>query len=509
MARIVVVGAGIAGLGVALFAGRAGHEVVLVERDDTPLPEDPGEAFNWVRAGAPQVRHSHAFLARLRNLLRDQHPDVLDRLRDAGATPMNFIEMLPEGMDRSPMTRDEDLVALACRRTTFEWTLRHIVLEEHSATLLHGRAAVRLIVAQPETASPIPRVTGVVLDDGEALEADIVIAAEGRRGDLSAMLDLDGVVFPEEREDTGIVYFSRFFKLLDGAELPPQTGPIGGDLGYLKFGVFQGDNRTFSVTLAALSGDPEMRKALIDPDRFLRIARLIPSVGAQVDESISEPVTDVSVMAGLVNQLRTFLDDTGRPLVLGLHAIGDAHTCTNPIYGRGCSLAMVQASLFTEALDKFGLDHEGRSLAFEAASAEHIYPWYRAAVSQDRLNAQLMTGDTRGSSQSEPAEPGGNAGGSTTKSEAVATDPSAEDQGLEQARFMRELLTDGLFPAIRVDPVVLRAFLRMFNLLEAPDSLMTNSDVIGRVMTVFQQRDQREPPAPLGPTREETLAATS
>ena len=58
-----------------------------------------------------------------------------------------------------------------------------------------------------------------------------------------------------------------------------------------------------------------------------------------------------------------------------------------------------------------------------------------------------------------------------------------------QPEFMRALLRDGLFPAMRVDPVVLRAFLRMFNLLEPPDSLMTNMDVIGRVMTVYQDRD--------------------
>ena len=40
-------------------------------------------------------------------------------------------------------------------------------------------------------------------------------------------------------------------------------------------------------------------------------------------------------------------------------------------------------------------------------------------------------------------------------------------------------MRDGLFPAMRVDPVVLRAFLRMFNLLEPPDSLMKDADVDG------------------------------
>ena len=77
MANVVVVGAGVAGLGAALSLGRAGHHVTVLERDATPLPADPDAAFWWDRRGAPQVRHSHAFLARLRNLLRDRHPDVL------------------------------------------------------------------------------------------------------------------------------------------------------------------------------------------------------------------------------------------------------------------------------------------------------------------------------------------------------------------------------------------------------------------------------------------------
>ena len=59
--------------------------------------------------------------------------------------------------------------------------------------------------------------------------------------------------------------------------------------------------------------------------------------------------------------------------------------------------------------------------------------------------------------------------------------------------FLRSLLREGLFPAMRVDPVVLRAFLRMFNLLEPPDSLMADADVIGRVMAVYQDKDNRPP----------------
>jgi hypothetical protein len=58
---------------------------------------------------------------------------------------------------------------------------------------------------------------------------------------------------------------------------------------------------------------------------------------------------------------------------------------------------------------------------------------------------------------------------------------------------------------MRVDPVVLRAFLRMFNLLEPPDSLMKDADVVGRVMAVYASRDERPPEAPMGPPRDRVL----
>src|SRR4051794_13680655 len=193
--KAVVIGAGVGGLGAALALSRAGHEVTLVERDHTPLPHDPDEAFEWDRRGAPQVRHSHAMLARLRNLLRDRYPDVLEALFAAGVTEWPLTDRLPDTIDDpTPKPGDEDLVMLACRRTTFEWVLRRGVLATPGVSLLDGVSVQGLIGGDAH-------VRGVRTDDG-SLEADMVVAANGRRGDVPAWLAEVGATCAETVEDT-------------------------------------------------------------------------------------------------------------------------------------------------------------------------------------------------------------------------------------------------------------------------------------------------------------------
>lgn len=504
MARIVVVGAGVGGLATALFAARSGHSVTVVERDDTPLPTDPDGAFDWDRHGAPQVRHSHAFLARLRNLLRDRHPDVLDALFAAGAAELRFMDMLPEHMDRTPQQGDEDLVALACRRTTFEWVLRRIVTASHGIEIMHGTPVTALCALLPAAGSDLagaPMVTGVVLADGTTLDADVVVGAGGRRMDVPALLGEIGATIAETTEDTGIIYMSRFFRLLDGAEFPPQVGPIGGDLGYLRYGVFPGDNRTFSVTLAIGTDDGEMRRLLLDEDTFLTVAGALTATAPYVESDRSEPITGVEVMGGLINRRRRFLDDDERPCVLGFHVVGDAHTATNPLYGRGCSLAMVQAQLLVDLLGVHGATTTGsnieRSIAYEHASDAEIIPWYQAAVDMDRLARSTAAATAA----------------LTDAVTAADTDASTETADADHAGIVdpvelaRSILHEGLLPAMRSDPVVLRAFLRMFNLLTPPDALITDPDIVGRVMAVYASKDDRPPEPDLGPDRAGLLAA--
>src|SRR5262245_34890123 len=124
----VVLGGGIAGLAAARLLRRHFERVVVLERDQRPEVEGPEDAFSrWERAGAPQFRHSHAFLARARLVLLAHMPDVLDQMRDVGTREITLAETVPPGLAMPPRDDDEEVVLLACRRATCEWALRESV----------------------------------------------------------------------------------------------------------------------------------------------------------------------------------------------------------------------------------------------------------------------------------------------------------------------------------------------------------------------------------------------
>ncbi len=89
-------------------------------------------------------------------------------------------------------------------------------------------------------------------------------------------------------------------------------------------------------------------------------------------------------MTGLINRTRSFTTDDGALRVVGLFAVGDAHTCTNPAYGRGQSLALLQATMLADALEG-DADLVAAGRAYEAASLERVVPWYHFSVLTDGM----------------------------------------------------------------------------------------------------------------------------
>jgi flavin-dependent dehydrogenase len=189
-------------------------------------------------------------------------------------------------------------------------------------------------------------------------------------------------------------------------------------------------------------------------------------------------------MADLRNT-RRFLVEGGRPLALGVLAIGDALIHTNPITGRGCALAWVGAFELARALREYGGELHALALAHAAAIEREVVPWYRMQLQQDRDAIEVSQAQRRGEDPFRVVRPDG------------TNDPKA---------FMRSVLREGLLPAIRTDLVVMRRFMRLMNLLDPPDDLMRDPDFFGRIVACYHTRHQREPLA-AGPPREELLGA--
>ena len=78
--RIAIVGASGAGCFAALLLGRAGHDILILDKDRLELaPDVEAAAAHAFRSSAPQIVQPHIIMARCRQLLLKHLPDVHER----------------------------------------------------------------------------------------------------------------------------------------------------------------------------------------------------------------------------------------------------------------------------------------------------------------------------------------------------------------------------------------------------------------------------------------------
>jgi 2-polyprenyl-6-methoxyphenol hydroxylase-like FAD-dependent oxidoreductase len=441
---VLVIGAGIGGLCTALALGPTGRPLTLLERDAEPPSGDADEAFeSWNRRGVGHLRQSHAFLARLGKIIRQEHPKLREALLEMGVRELGLETMLWPAQKQSYVARpeDADFALLTSRRTTLELVMRRYVETLPNVSIRSG-AMVRRLLTERDAAGVL-KVTGVEIEeDGRAAElrAPVVIDAGGRLSPAIEQLIAEGAPIAEESETAGILYFTRHYRLRPGRTEPPREGnpPAGGDLGYLKFGVFPGDNRCFSITMCVPEIEYELRKAIVRPETWDRMIDQLPGLKVWCDPEQAEPTSRVFGMGDLMSRWRDLVSD-GKPAVLGFFAVGDCLVRTNPLYGRGCSLAAVQASMVRDVLAA-SADPAERLLAYHARVQADLRPYYLAMRSQDR--------------------------GAIKRAEQMLT-PGYKPTFRE--KLGRSFALDGVTPAIRFDVELLRESMRGFHMLEHPN----------------------------------------
>jgi len=480
--RVAVVGAGIAGLGVAMALARDGREILLIDRD-APPPKNVETAFEtWERKGVTQLRHSHVFLGRLVSLIRDKHPRLHKMLHDAGAREIDFEASLPPALrDKyTPAENDRDLAFLFSRRTTLEHVMRAYVETLPGVRFITGAAVRSLVMAR---APHIPVVTGLVVErEGEApelLNADLVVDASGRNSLLTDWLREQGLAIEEERNPAGILYFTRHYRLRDGQDEPPRDlTPGAGDLGYIKYGVFAADNRHFSITLAVPEIETVLRTAVLKPETFDAVCNNIPGCARWIDPARAEPVTKVFGMGNLFNVWRHFVRN-GEPVVHGFFAVGDSALRTNPLYGRGCSLAMMHAHILGNVVNETA-DPTERALKFQVRTKRDLRPFWEMTVKQD------IGAIRRAKNEQNP-----------------------NYRPRLKARLIKSFADDAIGPATRSNLGVLRAIMKGFHMLEAPAAWLAHPLIVAHVLLTWltpKRAKQNLYPPKLGPDRREMLA---
>jgi 2-polyprenyl-6-methoxyphenol hydroxylase-like FAD-dependent oxidoreductase len=360
--RVAIIGAGPTGLFLGAALQRRGHAVTIVDRDGGP-DADGG----WPRQGVMQFHHAHAFRGPVAASLQRHLPEALARWIELGAEPVC-----------APGT--QQVVGIRSQRPTFERALRDVVAVEPGLVLRRGHVR------------GVRHVDGVAIGldvDGQPVPAELVLDASGRASAVTTQLgERDGF-----GGECGIAYVDRLYRLRPGAEGGPLGSSIAwqGDYPGYQVLVFPHERGFFSTVIMRPSRDAEL-KLLRHDAAYDAACAAIAGLAAWTDPAVAEPVGPVLPGGSLLNHYRGQRDRHGSPLLRGLVAVGDAVATTTPNFGRGVTLALMQAERLLALVEEHGDDLDALRDSFDAWCAASIAPWVRDHVEMDSARDARWSG---------------------------------------------------------------------------------------------------------------------
>jgi 2-polyprenyl-6-methoxyphenol hydroxylase-like FAD-dependent oxidoreductase len=360
MVNAVVVGAGIAGLCAARTLADRCTRVVVLDRDSLPDKAVP-------RAGVPQSGQGHILLIAGQRALEELFPGLTDELAAAGAT--RFDPGLDMAFSRWGLVWprvETGLMLVTFSRPLLELAIRRRVRALPGVEVRAGVAVTGLSISND-------RVDGVLLDNGERLDADLVVDCTGRANRSSRWLSAHGFPAPDTTEVTvGAGYATRFYRRKPG-DLPDATavfalpGPPDEKRGGLVLPV---EDDRWLISLFGWHGQFPR-----DEESFTRHAEALPQPAIAALVESCEPLTEVDMCQFPAGRRRHFERLDRVPA--GFLALGDAVCSFNPIYGQGMTCAALEALALGELLDANGgaVDSALPSAFYRRAGAIVATPW--------------------------------------------------------------------------------------------------------------------------------------
>jgi 2-polyprenyl-6-methoxyphenol hydroxylase-like FAD-dependent oxidoreductase len=322
----------------------------------------------------PQSYHAHALLAAGQRALEELFPGLGGELVAAGAIPFDpgrDLGFYRYGALWPRVATGLEIVTLT--RPLLELTLRQRITALPNVTVRPATAVAGLTGGDG-------RVTGVVLDDGEEVRADLVVDSSGRGSRSDRWLGALGLPAPTSVEvKIGVGYATQLLRRepdgpVEGVGIlvmptPPEQKRVG-----LALAV-EGDH--WLVLLGGWHGE----HAPGDVDGFRRYAEGLPDPTIAKLLARAEPVTGI-VSLGFPSSRRRRFERLRRPPG-GYLATGDAICSFNPVYGQGMTCAAMEAVVLGRLLDRYGDASGAMAREFYRSAARVIATPWQFAVGAD------------------------------------------------------------------------------------------------------------------------------
>lgn len=353
--RAIVAGGGMAGLAAAAaLAGKFGT-VLILDRDSLP---DTAQ----IRMGAAQGHHVHQLLKAGEEALERLLPGVTESFYAAGARRMRVgrdVKVFDFGGWMDECDAGFDVTSLS--RPAYEAAVRDHVSALPGVVIRSDTPVKRIVVDNG-------RCTGVELEDGEILSADLVVDASGMNAPLISQLVADGHAdFEIEEVRINVAYSTMRFHQqeqfkAEGRGFFLLPGPPGKRFGFLL--PIENDQWILSVGARGKDSPPRTHAEMLayaeqfDPEVYLRVKD-------------AEPISELRTFRKPAAVRRKVWEASKWPE--RLLTIGDALSNVNPTYGQGMTVIACAADALAGLLNQRIADGggvEGLAAAYHAQAGE-------------------------------------------------------------------------------------------------------------------------------------------